>query len=165
MSAGVFTSAAATHTTTGTPHEHIHSTPERHRLRRLDRQRRRPSLGARPATATLAATSTNSAATPAARADNRYLAQVDAEARAARLSKVDYALQFTLSGKESFAGSSTVGFDLSDASAPLTLDLDQASITSLLVNGKAVAPQYNGSFITLAPHGPAPGPQQRGGGL
>ncbi|PHV05642.1 aminopeptidase N [Janthinobacterium sp. BJB412] len=98
-----------------------------------------------------AATSTNSAAAPAARADNRYLAQVDAEARAARLSKVDYALQFTLSGQESFAGSSTVGFDLSDASTPLTLDLDQASITSLLVNGKAVAPQYNGSFITLAP--------------
>ncbi|MBJ7312754.1 aminopeptidase N [Rugamonas sp. CCM 8940] len=102
-----------------------------------------------PAAATTVAAATTAA--PTARADNRYLAQVDAEARAARLSKVDYALQFTLSGEESFSGSSTVGFDLSDASTPLTLDLDQASIGSLQVNGKSVTPQYNGSFITLAP--------------
>jgi aminopeptidase N len=87
---------------------------------------------------------------PAPRAENPYLSQQDAAARAVRVSNVDYTLDFTLTGKESFAGTTTLNFDLSDASQPLTIDLDKATITSLTVNGKTVTPQYNQWFITLA---------------
>lgn len=89
-------------------------------------------------------------AAPAARAENAYLSQGDAAARAARVSNVAYVLDFTLTGKESFAGTTTMSFDLADASAPLTVDLNKATIKSLTVNGKQVAPQYNQWFITLA---------------
>ncbi|MFA9215628.1 MAG: aminopeptidase N [Sphingomonadaceae bacterium] len=94
------------------------------------------------------------AATPApapVRAENAWLSQADANARSARVANVAYTLDFTLSGKESFAATTTLTFDLSDPSQPLTLDLDQASISSLSVNGKPVTPQYNQWFITLAP--------------
>jgi aminopeptidase N len=85
------------------------------------------------------------------RAANAYLSQADAEARSARVSKVDYVLDMALSGKPTFSGTSTITFDLNDASTPLTIDLDKAKITSLLVNGKAVKPRYNQWFITLSP--------------
>ena len=87
----------------------------------------------------------------AARAENAFLTQADAAARSARVANVDYVLDFTISGKESFSGTSTLAFDLGDTAAPLTIDLDKATITKLVVNGKAVAPQYNQWFITLAP--------------
>jgi aminopeptidase N len=90
-------------------------------------------------------------AQPAARADNAFLSQADAAARAARVANVDYVLDFTLTGKESFNATTTVQFDLKDASTPLTLDLDKATIATLTVNGKAVTPVYNNWFITLAP--------------
>ena len=86
-----------------------------------------------------------------ARAENAFLSQVDAAARAARIANVDYALDFTLTGAETFSGTTTLTFDLKDTDAPLTVDLDKATIRSLSVNGKPVAPQYNGWFITLAP--------------
>lgn len=89
-------------------------------------------------------------AAPAARAENAYLSQGDAAARAARVSNVAYVLDFTLTGKESFAGTTTMSFDLADASAPLTIDLNKATIKSVTVNGKQVAPQYNQWFITVA---------------
>ena len=85
------------------------------------------------------------------RPDNAFLAQADAAARAARVANVDYVLDFTLTGKESFNATTTVQFDLLDASTPLTLDLDKATIATLTVNGKQVTPVYNNWFITLAP--------------
>ena len=91
----------------------------------------------------------DSAAT-AARADNAFLSQTDAAARAARVSNVDYVLDFALTGKESFSATTTLRFDLKDTAAPLTVDLDKATIKSLTVNGKAVTPQYNNWFITVA---------------
>ena len=90
-------------------------------------------------------------ASPAQRADNPYLSQADAFARSARVSNVDYTLDFTLTGKESFSGATTLNFDLKDKDQPLTVDLDKATIKSLTVNGKTVTPQYNNWFITLAP--------------
>jgi aminopeptidase N len=84
------------------------------------------------------------------RAENPYLSQADAAARSARVSNVAYVLDFTLSGKESFAATTTVQFDLKDKDAALTLDLDKATIRKLVVNGKEVQPQYNKWFITLA---------------
>jgi aminopeptidase N len=88
---------------------------------------------------------------PAARAENAFLAQADAAARSARISNVDYALAFELTGKESFSGTSTLHFDLADTASPITIDLDKATISALVVNGKLVAPQYNNWFITLQP--------------
>ena len=90
-------------------------------------------------------------ATATQRAENPYLSQQDAADRSARVSNVDYTLEFALTGKETFSGSTTLAFDLSDAGQPLTIDLDKATIASLTVNGKAVAPRYNQWFITLAP--------------
>ncbi|WUR12612.1 aminopeptidase N [[Empedobacter] haloabium] len=86
----------------------------------------------------------------ATRPDNAWLAQADAEARAARVSNVEYVLDFTLTGKETFAATTTLRFDLKDAAEALTVDLDKATIKALTVNGKTVAPQYNNWFITLA---------------
>jgi aminopeptidase N len=87
----------------------------------------------------------------APRAENAYLSQEDAAARSARVSNVDYTLQFALTGKESFSGTTTLSFDLADNKLPLTIDLDKATIAGMTVNGKAVTPQYNQWFITLAP--------------
>jgi aminopeptidase N len=97
----------------------------------------------------------NPAANPAAaaaapRAENAFLSQADAAARSARVSNVDYVLDFTLTGKENFAGTTTLSFDLNDVSSPLTVDLDKATVKSVTVNGKSVTPQYNGWFVTLA---------------
>jgi len=89
-------------------------------------------------------------ANSAARADNAFLSQPDAAARSARVSNVDYQLDFTLTGKDAFSGTTTLTFDLKDADSPLTVDLDKATIKSLTVNGKTVAPRYNGWFVTLA---------------
>jgi aminopeptidase N len=91
------------------------------------------------------------AGTPAARAENTYLTQAEAAARSARIANVDYVLDFALTGKESFSATTILSFDLSDNSAPLTVDLDKATIGTLIVNGKTVAPQYNQFFITLQP--------------
>ena len=93
---------------------------------------------------------TSAFAVDAQRAENPYLSQADAAARSARVSKVAYVLDFTLTGKESFAATTTVQFDLKDKDQPLTLDLDKATIRKLVVNGKEVQPQYNKWFITLA---------------
>jgi aminopeptidase N len=90
------------------------------------------------------------AAASAPRAENAFLSQLDAAARSARVSNVDYVLDFTLTGKESFSGATNLSFDLNDASSPLTIDLDKATLKSVTVNGKSVTPQYNGWFITLA---------------
>jgi aminopeptidase N len=85
------------------------------------------------------------------RAQNAFLSQADAAARAARVSNVNYVLDFTLTGKETFAATDTLTFDLSDASTPLTIDLDKATIKQLTVNGKQVKADYNQWFITIAP--------------
>jgi aminopeptidase N len=97
------------------------------------------------------------AATTPPRAQNAFLSQADAAARAARVSNVDYVLDFTLTGKESFGATTTLSFDLKDASAPLTIDLDKATIKRLTVNGKEVAPDYNQWFITIKPQDLAKG--------
>ncbi|MDQ2988624.1 MAG: aminopeptidase N, partial [Pseudomonadota bacterium] len=100
--------------------------------------------------ATLAGSTAFAEALPP-RAANTYLTQADAAARSARIANVDYVLDFALTGKETFSGTSTITFDLSDTTDPLTIDLDKATIGKLLVNGKAIAPQYNQFFITVQP--------------
>ena len=111
------------------------------------------SLAVASALAIGAAQVAHAAASPAAaapRAENAFLSQADAAARSARVSNVAYGLDFTLTGKETFSGTTTLTFDLKDNAGALTVDLDKATVKSLTVNGKAVTPQYNGWFITLA---------------
>ena len=102
-----------------------------------------------------AATSFPAAAAPAqeaatARAENAYLSRDEAKKRSARVANVAYTLAFELTGKETFSGTSTIEFDLKDKATPLTIDLNQGTISALTVNGKTVTPQYNNWFITIA---------------
>ena len=89
------------------------------------------------------------AAPAPARAENAYLSEADAMARSSRVSNVDYVLDFTLTGKETFAGTSTVTFDLKDTDSALTIDLNKATVKSVTINGKQVTPTYNNWFVTL----------------
>ncbi len=83
------------------------------------------------------------------RAENPYLSQEDAAARSARVSKISYVLDFTLTGEPIFNATSKIDFELSDKSAPLTVDIDKAKISRLIVNGKTITPKYNQWFITI----------------
>ena len=85
-----------------------------------------------------------------ARNNDAYLSEEQAMKRSKRVSDVDYALTFELTGGESFSATSTINFNLNDASNPLTVDLDEANISKLVVNGKEVTANYNNWFITLA---------------
>ncbi len=88
-------------------------------------------------------------ATSSARPEQNHLSQEVAAQRSARVSNVAYDLDFTLTGEPVFKATSRIDFDLADADAPLTIDLDKARISSLQVNGKPITPQYNQWFITL----------------
>lgn len=83
------------------------------------------------------------------RAETAFLSQDDAMARSARIANVDYVLDFTLTGKETFAGTTTVTFDLKDTGSPVTLDLNKATVKSVEVNGKPITTRYNDWFITI----------------
>lgn len=90
-----------------------------------------------------------------ARAENAYLSREQAFIRSARVSDVDYDLTFKLTGEESFSATSVINFDLTDNNSPLTVDLDEASITKLVVNGYTLSAEqiktnYNKWFITLS---------------
>ena len=107
------------------------------------------SLAATATAATTAASAQSASSAPAAREANAYLTREAAAARAARLSNLAYTLDMQLSGEPTFAASVRVAFDLADASTPLTLDLDKATIGKLVVNGHALKPDYNDWFLTL----------------
>ncbi|WP_448563433.1 aminopeptidase N [Thalassotalea ganghwensis] len=99
--------------------------------------------------ATQTASSSIKASTFVPRAQDAYLSEEQAMKRSARVSNVDYQLTFDLTGGDSFSSTSTVIFDLNDADHPLTLDLNEANITKLTINGKQIEPDYNNWFISL----------------
>ncbi|GIU21958.1 aminopeptidase N [Shewanella schlegeliana] len=98
----------------------------------------------------LIATNVSSKELTAQRDATPYISQQVAASRAERISEVDYDLDFTLT-EQQFSAISTVSFELSDTKQPLSLDLNQAQISSLTINGKKVYPNYNNSYITLNP--------------
>jgi len=102
-----------------------------------------------PQTTSQSTLTAKSSTTFKARAENAFLSEQQAKSRSERVSKVDYALTFNLTGGESFSATSTIRFDLSDNSHALTVDLDKAHINSLIVNGHKIKPNYNQWFITL----------------
>jgi len=90
------------------------------------------------------------------RAQNQYLTQQQAFKRSSRVSQVNYKLNFNLSNEESFSANSEITFKLNNNKIPLTIDLNKAQITSIVVNGEAFSAEqlltsYNSWFITLAP--------------
>ena len=92
--------------------------------------------------------------TVAPRADNQYLSREQAFKRSARISNVSYQLHYNLTGEKNFSASSIVNFSLSDNSTPLTIDLNKAKITNIVINNfsmtvKQITENYNGWFITL----------------
>ncbi len=96
----------------------------------------------------------NKAAGFSPRAEDKYLSQEQAFKRSKRVSNVNYKLNFSLTGEESFSASSTINFDLSNNSTPLTIDLSEAKINNIVINGKEMTSKqllksYNSWFITL----------------
>jgi aminopeptidase N len=88
------------------------------------------------------------------RAENQYLSQEQAFKRSARVSNVSYQLNYKLTGDEHFSASSTINFTLSDNALPLTVDINKAQITSVVINGfsmpvEQLEKNYNQWFITL----------------
>jgi aminopeptidase N len=88
------------------------------------------------------------------RAENQYLTQEQAFKRSKRVSEVSYQLSYNLTGEEYFSASSTINFTLSDNDSPLTVDLNKAKISNIVINGftlpvKQLEKSYNDWFITL----------------
>jgi len=88
------------------------------------------------------------------RAQDKYLSEQQAFKRSARVDNVAYQLHFSLSRDESFSATSTINFDLNDASSPLTIDLNEAQIHNINVNGTVLTTEqiqniYNQWFVTL----------------
>lgn len=77
------------------------------------------------------------------------LTQVDAEARAARVSHADYRMRFELTrGAPTYRGDVEIRFPAS-GNGPLFLDFRGKTIESLTVNGNAVTPDWTGFRLTL----------------
>ncbi|AFV00419.2 aminopeptidase N [Simiduia agarivorans] len=90
-----------------------------------------------------------------------YLTRVEAASRAARVSNVHYQMHLDLPADNvPFSGRTVIDFDLSDASAPLTLDLVDGTVSEVKVNGTVVDAPHNGFFITLPASSLRKGAQQ-----
>jgi len=94
--------------------------------------------------------------TPLRPVDDNARAAVDAldrdtaDARKARISNVAYNTYIDIaSSEDEFLGDVTIRFDLSDASADLTVDFTGGVVSMLQVNGVSVAADYNGYYITV----------------
>ncbi len=98
-----------------------------------------------------ACSTSNTATPPAARESKAFLTEQQAMARSARVSNVSYQLNFNLDGSERFSATADLNFQLNDTSSPLTIDLNKATITRLVINGQPLYPNYNGLFISINP--------------
>ncbi|MCB0385097.1 MAG: aminopeptidase N, partial [Bdellovibrionales bacterium] len=70
--------------------------------------------------------------------------------RASHVSQVHYDLEFQLREKKAdYSGQTTITFDYEGSREPLRIDFYQGQIRKLVVNDKALTPQYNELFIVL----------------
>ncbi|MBL4729269.1 MAG: aminopeptidase N [Gammaproteobacteria bacterium] len=80
------------------------------------------------------------------------LSQDEAIARKARVSDISYVLDIDLvSFSDSYQGSVTANFTLTDNDKPLAIDFTGGSVNGVVVNGEVLEPNYNGYFVTLLP--------------
>ncbi|GGI77603.1 aminopeptidase N [Shewanella gelidii] len=92
-----------------------------------------------------------STTTPFSRDDSQYITQQQAHHRASRVSNVQYFIQLTADGSEHFRSKNKIEFDLADTQSPLSIDIHQAQIDSLKINGHWLYPKYNGSYLKINP--------------
>ncbi len=86
-----------------------------------------------------------------ARENAPFLSKSAASARSERVSQVTYQLSLSLPEDNApFTGTARIHFNLSNANQPLTVDFVDGEVLAVRVNGKKVAADYNGNFITLA---------------
>ncbi|QIR16247.1 aminopeptidase N [Shewanella aestuarii] len=85
------------------------------------------------------------------RDNSPFISQQQASERSRVISDVDYQLTFFLSEQSEFKAKSVVNFNYQGKSKNLSLDLNQANIQSMLINGKRIYPNYNGSYIIINP--------------
>ena len=79
------------------------------------------------------------------------LSQADAIGRKARVSNISYVLDIDLvSLADSYQGSVTANFTLTDNDKPLNIDFTGGSVNGVVVNGEMLEPDYNGYFVTLS---------------
>ena len=79
------------------------------------------------------------------------LTRTEAEARAGRVSDVDYELQLDLPGQGvHYSGATTITFSVASLDDPLFIDFKGEQITALRVNGRAVEPDVRDNRIWLA---------------
>ncbi len=87
---------------------------------------------------------------PVTRPAESLLTAEYARFRSDRLTNVEYDLDLDLDqGAEFFSGTVTVRFDLAAFDEPVSIDFSDGQVDAVVVNGKAVDPDYNGSFLTL----------------
>ncbi|PCI77942.1 MAG: aminopeptidase N, partial [SAR86 cluster bacterium] len=80
------------------------------------------------------------------------LSQAEAIARKARVSDISYVMDIDLvSLADSYQGSVTANFTLTDNDRPLEIDFTGGSVNGVVVNGEVLEPDYNGYFVTLSP--------------
>jgi len=78
------------------------------------------------------------------------LSQLEAAARASRVSNVSYDLNIDLvSAVDSYQGLVTLQFDLDDTNSSLNVDFTGGSISTVEANGEAIEVDYNGFFVRL----------------
>ena len=78
------------------------------------------------------------------------LSESEAIARKARVSEISYVMDIDLASPgDTYRGSVTSRFDLTDDDYSLDIDFSGGSVLELVVNGQTVEPDYNGYFVTL----------------
>ncbi|MEO0335891.1 MAG: aminopeptidase N, partial [Pseudomonadota bacterium] len=78
------------------------------------------------------------------------ITEAEAEWRAKQVQNVHYDLVFNLQDSKSFAGTSTLNFDLTTVGNGLRIDYHDGSVSNLVVNGKTVKPVYNSHFLWIS---------------
>jgi aminopeptidase N len=79
------------------------------------------------------------------------ITEAEATWRAKQVQNVNYDLEFNLQDSKSFAGTSSINFDLTTVSNGLRIDYHDGAISSLIVNGKTEKPTYNSHFLWIGP--------------
>ena len=84
------------------------------------------------------------------RPDQPGLDQTTAELRKNQISELSYQLDITLNDQGTpFSGQVAIAFTYTPQGQPLTVDFTRGAVSQLLLNGKPVAFDYNGFFISL----------------
>ncbi|ABO22707.1 ERAP1-like C-terminal domain-containing protein [Shewanella loihica] len=72
-----------------------------------------------------------------------------AKQRASRVSQVSYQLHLDLTQARRFKGEAQIQFQLADTQQALSLDLEQALISQLVINGQKLYPNYDGHTLVI----------------